>query len=131
MADYTGVVGNFVSQLINWGKLWGIPIGKYVAEYGSTITISGSCYPEYDSTVFGYDCRNITEIGLCNDPMNQQIFGAEQIEDGSWVTASHCPGCGCETFGVPNFYELVAEEGNRKPVDEETDFLEELNELFN
>ena len=117
------IIGNFVPALIN---SYGLPIGSYVAEYGSQITVSGSCYPEYEWR--GLDCANFTDFG-CDFSFHNQIIGAEQIEDGSWVTMSHCPECGCATTGVPNFYDLAAEEGNRKPVDESALF-EQLDELF-
>ena len=107
---------------------YALPIGSYVAEYGSIVTVSGSCYPEYEWRDF--DCGNITDFGLCDWSFHQQIVAAEQIEDGSWVTMRHCPGCGCAITGVPNFYDLAAEEGNRKPVDE-SDFLEQLDMFFN
>ena len=108
----------------------GLPIGAFAAEHGSTITISGYCYPDYVASIWGgLNCADVSERGMCDAPFHLSISSAEQIENGSWVIYLHCPECGCSRTGFPNFYGL-AKEGNRKPVDE-TDFLEQLDELLN
>ena len=108
-----------------------IPIEVHVAKYGPTIIVSGSCYPDFQASIWNnVNCATVSEFGLCNAPTHHSIISAQQIEDGSWVTLRHCPECGCTTTDVPNFNELAAEDLNRKPVDG-TDFLEQLDELFN
>ena len=108
-----------------------IPIEAYVAEQGPTIMVSGSCYPDFQPSLWwNVNCANVSEYGLCDAPVHQLIITAKQMEDGSWATLRHCPECGCTTTDVPNFNELAAEDLNRKPVDG-TDFLKQLDELIN
>ena len=120
-------VNDFLSLLIDNP---GLPIGAYAAEHGSRIWVSGYCYPDYKASIWGgQDCASLAEQGVCDAPFANAIVSAEQIENGSWVTFLHCPECGCSRSSFPDFYGL-AKEGNRKPFDE-TNFLEQLDELFN
>ena len=125
-------INNFVQMLLDVSTgPWALPIGAYVAEYGSTITVSGSCHPNYRASIWeDANCADIKKYGMCEEPIHLPIVSAQQIEDGSWATYLHCPECGCTTTDVPNLNDIAAEDSNRKPVDE-SDFLEQLHELFN
>ena len=93
----------------------GLAIGAHVKEHGTTITVHGSCDPDFKaSAFFGNDCAGIAKFGLCDANSTNSyprfhvpLRWAEQKDDGSWSTFLHCPECGCTTTDFPNFYELA------------------------
>ena len=97
------------SHKIIYGVYYNLPLGGYMMEHGKTITVSGSCYPDFVSSGFsgGWDCARIAQSGLCDAAFHYSLRYAEQKDDGSWVTLLHCPECGCTTTGSPNFYDLA------------------------
>ena len=96
------VIYNMMAQSHN------VPIGAYIFEYGRTITVSGSCYPDFKaSQLGGKDCARIGQEGLCDAAFHMSLYWGEQRDDGSWVTFLHCPECGCTKTSFPNFYNLA------------------------
>ena len=90
---------------------YGILMGAYLTEHGSTITVSGSCYPDYKASMIGdMDCATLHKKGACDASFHMSLRWAEQKDDGSWVTFLHCPECSCSTTGFPNFKDLAAAE---------------------
>ena len=93
------------------GQSHNVPLGAYIWEYGRTITVSGSCDPDFKaSQLRDADCAYIGREGLCNASFSRSLYWGEQKDDGSWVTFLHCPECGCTTTDFPNFYALAKAE---------------------
>ena len=88
-----------------------VPMGAYILEHGRTITVRGSCYPDFKASALGgWDCARIAQSGGCAASFPMALRWGEQKDDGSWVTFLHCPECGCTTTDFPNFYELAEAE---------------------
>ena len=88
-----------------------VALGAYIWEHGRTITVSGSCYPDFKaSQLRNMDCATIAQKGVCDASFSRSLYWGEQKDDGSWVTFLHCPECGCTTTSFPNFYELAEAE---------------------
>ena len=95
-------------------------------EPGQTLTISGSCNPNFvtGSPEYPFTCKNVEEFEyICNWWVTYLVRYGLYNENGHLETILQCPQCGCGAEGAANVNDLYAAEqaGSRKVSEIEPD----------
>ena len=93
-------------------------------EPGQTLTISGSCNPNFGGPEDPFSCKLLEEHAyICNWWINSLVKHGLYNENGHLETFLQCPQCGCGAESAANLNDLYAAEqaGSRKVSEIEPD----------